>query len=111
MDSRLPMVAGWGFVASGFGLTTGASDGCGGGVARWRSSFRTYRPVWFLLSAPCSTQIRGNAFKVLTLADQELVLRPLGVREHIVGLDHGDDMAGEGGGIVRGLVWVPRGRR
>jgi len=41
MDSLVPMVAGCGFVASGFGLTTGASEGCGGGVARWRSSLRT----------------------------------------------------------------------
>lgn len=40
-DTLVPAVAGWGFVASGFGFMTGASDGCGGGVARCRSSLRT----------------------------------------------------------------------
>ena len=39
-DNFVPAVAGWGVVASGFGLMTGASEGCGGGVARCRSSFR-----------------------------------------------------------------------
>ena len=43
-DSLVPAVAGWGLVAKGFGFTTGASEGCGGGVARWRSSLSTYRP-------------------------------------------------------------------
>lgn len=37
----VPLVAGWGFVARGLGLTAGASEGCGGGVARRRSSLRT----------------------------------------------------------------------
>jgi hypothetical protein len=37
-DSLTPDVGGAGFVASGFGLMIGASDGCGGGVARCRSS-------------------------------------------------------------------------
>lgn len=40
-DTLVPAVAGWGFVASGFGLMMGASDGCGGGVARCKSSLRT----------------------------------------------------------------------
>jgi len=40
----VPDVAGWGAVDRGFGLTTGASEGCGGGVARCKSSFSTYKP-------------------------------------------------------------------
>lgn len=44
MERLVPAVAGWGVVASGFGLMTGASDGCGGGVARCRSSLSVYRP-------------------------------------------------------------------
>lgn len=39
--SLVPLVAGWGVVARGLGLTAGASEGCGGGVARRRSSLRT----------------------------------------------------------------------
>jgi hypothetical protein len=42
--SRVPALAGWGVVERGFGLTIGASEGCGGGVARCRSSFNTYNP-------------------------------------------------------------------
>lgn len=41
IDSFVPAVGGDIVVASGFGLCTGASEGCGGGVARWRSSRRT----------------------------------------------------------------------
>ncbi len=41
----MPAVAGWGVVASGFGLTMGASEGWGGGVARSKSSLRTYVPI------------------------------------------------------------------
>lgn len=37
----VPAVAGWGVVARGFGFTIGASDGCGGGVARCKSSLST----------------------------------------------------------------------
>jgi hypothetical protein len=37
----VPAVAGCGVVARGFGLIIGASEGCGGGVARCRSSLRT----------------------------------------------------------------------
>lgn len=44
-DIFVPAVAGWGVVASGLGLIMGASDGCGGGVARCRSSFRIYVPA------------------------------------------------------------------
>lgn len=33
-ETCVPAVAGCGFVARGFGLTIGASEGCGGGVAR-----------------------------------------------------------------------------
>ena len=40
-----PLVGGRTFVARGFGLTTGASDGWGGGVARCKSSLRTYVPI------------------------------------------------------------------
>ena len=50
-DSFVPAVAGCGLVASGFGLMIGASEGCGGGVARCRSSLRTYVPVSSLLSS------------------------------------------------------------
>ena len=42
--SPVPAVAGWGAVERGFGLAIGASEGCGGGVARCRSSFNTYSP-------------------------------------------------------------------
>lgn len=51
-ESFVPAVAGWGVVAKGFGLITGASDGCGGGVARWRSSFRTYVPTGVSMPEP-----------------------------------------------------------
>ena len=44
-ESLTPAVGGPGVVASGFGLTTGASDGCGGGVARCMSSRKMYVPV------------------------------------------------------------------
>lgn len=40
-ESFVPAVSGWGVVARGFGLITGASDGWGGGVASRRSSFNT----------------------------------------------------------------------
>jgi hypothetical protein len=40
-ESLVPAVGGEMVVARGFGLWTGASEGCGGGVARWRSSRRT----------------------------------------------------------------------
>ena len=46
-DTLTPDVGGFGTVARGFGLTIGASDGCGGGVARRRSSFRMYVPAIF----------------------------------------------------------------
>lgn len=38
--SFTPAVGGVGAVARGLGFKTGASDGCGGGVARCRSSLR-----------------------------------------------------------------------
>lgn len=37
----VPAVAGCGVVARGFGFRTGVSDGCGGGVARCKSSLST----------------------------------------------------------------------
>lgn len=37
-DSLTPDVGGLGLVASGFGFMIGASEGCGGGVARCKSS-------------------------------------------------------------------------
>lgn len=40
-ESLVPALGGEMVVASGFGLCTGASEGCGGGVARWRSSRST----------------------------------------------------------------------
>lgn len=40
-ESFVPVVGGDTVVARGFGLWMGASDGCGGGVARWRSSRNT----------------------------------------------------------------------
>lgn len=43
-DNLTPQVGGEGTVAKGFGLMIGASDGCGGGVARWRSSLSVYVP-------------------------------------------------------------------
>jgi hypothetical protein len=39
-DNLTPEYGGAGVVAKGFGFATGASDGCGGGVARRRSSRR-----------------------------------------------------------------------
>lgn len=44
-DSFTPEVGGVGPVARGFGFTIGASDGCGGGVARSKSSWRLYVPM------------------------------------------------------------------
>lgn len=44
-DSLVPAVAGCGVVARGFGFTTGASEGWGGGVARCKSSFKVYVPA------------------------------------------------------------------
>ena len=44
-DNFTPQVGGAGTVVRGFGLTMGASEGCGGGVASKRSSWRTYVPV------------------------------------------------------------------
>lgn len=44
-DSLTPDVGGVGPVARGLGFKTGASDGCGGGVARCRSSLRWYVPI------------------------------------------------------------------
>lgn len=46
-DNFTPTVGGVGTVARGLLLTIGASDGCGGGVARWRLSFRWYVPAWY----------------------------------------------------------------
>ena len=40
-ESLVPEVSGCGVVARGFGLMTGASEGCGGGVASSKSSFNT----------------------------------------------------------------------
>lgn len=44
-DNFVPAEAGCGVVARGFGLIIGASEGCGGGVARCKSSLRTYVPA------------------------------------------------------------------
>jgi hypothetical protein len=44
-DSFVPALGGAMVVASGLGLCMGASEGCGGGVARWRSSRSTYVPI------------------------------------------------------------------
>lgn len=44
-DSLTPDVGGVGTVAKGLGFTIGASEGCGGGVARRRSSLRVYVPI------------------------------------------------------------------
>ena len=46
-DIFTPVVAGRGAVASGFGFAFWCSDGCGGGIARCRSSCRTYVPDSF----------------------------------------------------------------
>ena len=44
-DSFTPDVGGLSSVESGFGFTMGASDGCGGGVAKCKSSLRIYVPI------------------------------------------------------------------
>jgi hypothetical protein len=44
-ETVVPAVAGCGLVERGFGLTTVASEGCGGGVARCKSSLRMYVPM------------------------------------------------------------------
>ena len=44
-DTFTPDVGGFSSVARGFGLTIGASDGWGGGVARCKSSLRSYVPM------------------------------------------------------------------
>lgn len=43
--SLTPLVGGFVEVASGLGLVTGVSDGCGGGVASCISSRRMYVPA------------------------------------------------------------------
>lgn len=45
IETFVPADAGWGVVARGFGFMIGASEGCGGGVARCRSSFSVYVPL------------------------------------------------------------------
>lgn len=44
-ESFTPAVGGAGVVAKGFGLVVGASEGCGGGVARCRLSRSVYVPT------------------------------------------------------------------
>lgn len=44
-ETFTPAVGGAGVVARGFGLMVGASEGCGGGDARCRSSRRVYVPI------------------------------------------------------------------
>lgn len=44
-DIFTPEVGGVGTVARGLGFTIGASEGCGGGVARCKSSTSSYVPV------------------------------------------------------------------
>ena len=45
IESLTPDVGGAGLVARGLLSFGGASEGCGGGVASWRSSRRTYDPT------------------------------------------------------------------
>ena len=45
IESLTPDVGGVGLVARGLLSFGGASEGCGGGVASWRSSRRTYEPA------------------------------------------------------------------
>lgn len=47
-DNFTPLVGGEGVVARGFGFIMGASDGCGGGVAKCKSSRSRYVPVFRL---------------------------------------------------------------
>lgn len=44
IETFVPAVAGCGVVARGLGFKTGDSEGCGGGVARCKSSFNVYVP-------------------------------------------------------------------
>lgn len=70
-DSRetlVPAVAAAGVVARGFGLIIGVSEGCGGGVARWRSSLRTYTPA---AVSHADTRVLRD---FLTFSDDQLIL-------------------------------------
>jgi hypothetical protein len=66
-DIFVPAEAGWGVVARGFGLIIGASEGCGGGVARCRSSLSTYVPARFY------QYCRLQQVAMLTFSNEQLV--------------------------------------
>jgi hypothetical protein len=100
----VPAVAGWGVVARGFGFIIGASEGCGGGVARCRSSLRMYVPAILFNFGP-ATGIAPS----LTFTNNQLILRPRGVREGIVRLDHRCRLSILNSKIIRSLGRVSRG--
>lgn len=68
-DNFVPADAGWGFVARGFGLIIGASEGCGGGVARCKSSLSTYVP------ARSHQYCLLHQVAMLTFSNEQLIFR------------------------------------
>jgi hypothetical protein len=101
-DILVPAVAGMGVVANGFGLIIGASDGWGGGVARCRSSLRTYVPS-NMFSA------RFNALGA-TFTNNQLIFRPRRMRQDIIRFDHGRRLAICNSKIIGSLRRIPRRR-
>ena len=59
IESLTPTVGGPIVVARGLGFTGGASEGCGGGVARCNSSRSTYMPDEFNQSRFTSTDTKA----------------------------------------------------
>lgn len=105
----VPAVAGCGVVARGFGFIIGASEGCGGGVARCRSSLRIYVPL--RLVSPASSTCHGKRIRPAwqrTLSHHQLVLWSCWMGQDIVRLDHGRSLSICDGEIVRGLRRIPR---
>lgn len=72
-ESFVPALAGCGVVARGFGFMIGASEGCGGGVARCKSSFRTYVPAKGFSIRDLNYQYYS---KSLTFSHEQLVFGP-----------------------------------
>jgi hypothetical protein len=77
---------------------TGASEGCGGGVARWRSSLRIYVPAFVFRSVR-----KGDMRQSLTFAHHQLVFWPRRVCQDIVGFNHGRSLPIGHSKIIRSL--------
>ena len=104
-ETFVPAVAGWGVVASGFALIMGASEGCGGGVARCKSSFRTYVPT-----KPCQSLCLSRLPRLSrpTFSNEQLVFGPGWIRQGIVCFDHRQCLTSSHSSTVCSLCLVSR---